>query len=66
MSAPAFDAHVELACQNALGEGECGNDLTAWVAGTTFFRRVLTPGILWDDRTQQLHWVDIDRAEVHS
>ncbi|CAK9781393.1 hypothetical protein CC85DRAFT_290459 [Cutaneotrichosporon oleaginosum] len=43
MSAPVFDAHVVLACQNTLGEG-----------------------ITWDDRTQRLHWVDIDRAEVHT
>lgn len=23
-------------------------------------------GVLWDSRTQLLHWVDIDKAEVHT
>lgn len=23
-------------------------------------------GIMWDDKTELLHWVDIDEAKVHS
>jgi len=26
----------------------------------------LGEGIMWDEATGLLHWVDIDRAEVHS
>ncbi|BEI85084.1 hypothetical protein CcaverHIS002_0504850 [Cutaneotrichosporon cavernicola] len=29
-------------------------------------QNTLGEGITWDDRTQRLHWVDIDRAEVHT
>jgi sugar lactone lactonase YvrE len=41
--APLFEARVELACGNRLGEG-----------------------VMWDEREGLLHWVDIDRAEMHS
>ncbi|GMK55298.1 hypothetical protein CspeluHIS016_0203540 [Cutaneotrichosporon spelunceum] len=33
---------------------------------TVACQNTLGEGILWDDRTRRLHWVDIDRAEVHS
>lgn len=50
-----YDAQVALECQNRLGEGE-----------TYFEPKVLTTGILWDDHTKTLYWVDIERAEIHS
>jgi hypothetical protein len=54
---PTFDAEHFFPAQNLLGEGKL------WYHGLGIANVI---GVLWDSRTQLLHWVDIDKAEVHT
>jgi hypothetical protein len=54
---PTFQAEHFFPAGNLLGEGESAA-LDMGVTDVT--------GLLWNSKTQLLHWVDIDKAEVHT